>query len=315
MSTNSAERTTIDMVDRTKPLDEWKPLVADLGRRRHLSYTRDFDSRAYVFDEPGEEWVEEARQLHLKNRERVIAGLARQFGEDRLDRKVEDFVAIGSKPFSILSYHNQFFEQARQSFVIGAYYPALVGACALGERILNHLILDLRDFYRSTPEYKDVYRKKSFDNWQVPINTLEAWQVLLPKAAAAFRALEALRHRSIHFNVSTYATLREDALAAILHMREIIEQQFPAFADRPWFIPGTSGHVFIKRDWETNPFIKTFYLPTCHLVGPYFAISFDNGLTVHDHPDYGDGSWTDEEFALTFESRRPEQLVTTEENG
>ena len=94
MSTDSSERVTIDKVDQTKPLDDWKPLVVDLGRRRHLSYTMDFDSRAYVFDEPGEGWVEEAKQLHLKNRERVIAGLARQFGEDRLNRNVQDFVAI-----------------------------------------------------------------------------------------------------------------------------------------------------------------------------------------------------------------------------
>lgn len=132
---------------------------------------------------------------------------------------------------------------------------------------------------------------------------------MLPKAAAEFRALKVLRHRSIHFNVSTYGTLREDALAAIHHMREIIDQQFTAFGNRPWFIMGTRGHIFIKREWEENPFIKTYYLPTCPFVGPYFAISFDQGLMFHDHPDYGDGDWTDEEFAAAFEARSPEQLA------
>jgi hypothetical protein len=76
---------------------------------------------------------------------------------------------------TVLAYHNQFFDQARRSFVIGAYYPALVSACALGERILNHLILDLRGFYKNKPEYRQVYRKESFDNWQIPVDTLEAW--------------------------------------------------------------------------------------------------------------------------------------------
>ena len=174
---------------------------------------------------------------------------------------------------------------------------------------MNHLVLDLRGFYKHTPEYKRVHRKASFDNWQLPVDTLEAWGVLLPKAAAEFRALMALRHRSIHFNVGTYATLREDALAAIHHMREIIDQQFTTFGDRPWFIMGTRGHVFIKRKWEENPFIRTCYLPTCPFVGPHFAISFDHGLMFHDHADYGDGDWTDEEFAAAFEARSPEHLA------
>jgi hypothetical protein len=309
MTPQPTERVTIDKVDRSKPLAEWKSLLADFGRRRHLSYTMDFDTRAHVFEEPGEGWAEEARRLHLENRERAKAGLAREFGADYLDEKVANFVAIGFKPFSVLAHHNQFFDQARRAFVTGAYYPALVSACALGERIVNHLILDLRDSYKHTAEYKRVYRKESFDNWQIPIDTLEAWNVLLPKAAAEFRALMELRHRSIHFNVGTYITLREDALAAIHHMREIIDQQFTAFGSRPWFIMGTRGHIFIKREWEENPFIKTYYLPTCPFVGPYFAISFDQGLRFHDHPDYGNGDWTDEEFAAAFEGRSPGQLV------
>jgi hypothetical protein len=309
MTTWPTERITIDKVDQTKPLAEWKPRLADFGRRRHLSYTMDFDSRAHLFEEPGEGWTEEVRRLHLENRERAKAGLVRQFGSDCLDTKIANFVAVGLKPFSVHAYHNEFFEQARRAFVIGAYYPALVSACALGERILNHLILDLREFYKNTPGYKRVYRKDSFDDWQIPIDTLEAWDVLLPKAIAEFRALMVLRHRSIHFNVSTYATLREGALAAIHHMREIIKQQFTAFGNRPWFIEGTKGHVFIKRKWEENPFIKTYYLPTCPFVGPYFAISFAQGLMFADHPDYGDGEWTDEEFAAAFQARSPEQLA------
>lgn len=305
-----SERITIDKVDRTKP--DWKSRLADFGRRRHLSYTMDFDTRVFLFEEPGEQWEDEPRRLHLENRERVKAELEREFGSDRLDQKIANFVAIKSKPFSVISYHNQFFDQARRAFVVGAYYPALVAACALGERILNHLMLDLRDFYKSTPEYKLVFRKHSFDNWAVPIDTLEAWNILRPTAVTEFRALMELRHRSVHFNVSTYRTLREDALAAILHLREIIDEQFTAFCARPWFIKGTSGQIFIKREWEDNPFIKKFYLPTCPFVGPNFSISFRQGLRFYDHADYGDGAWTDEEFAAAFETRKPEDLAPSD---
>jgi hypothetical protein len=310
MTVHSEGRITIDQVDQSKPMADWKPLLSDFGRRRHLSYTLDFDTRAYVFDEPGDGWAEEPRRIHLENRERARAALGREFGADNLDRKIENFRAIGVKPFSVVSYHNRFFDEVRRAFVMGAYYPALVGACALGERVLNHLILDIRDFYKHTQEYVGVRKQRSFANWKLVIDTLEAWNVLLPKAVIELRALMELLHRSIHFNDSTYANLQEDSLASIQHMNHIIDLQFSAFADRPWFIPGTRGYVFIRREWESEPFIKTYYLPSCPFVGPYFSISFDQGLTLYDHPDYGDGDWTDEEFATAFETRSPEQLAT-----
>jgi len=296
-------RLTIDKVDFSKPLEEWKPFLADRGHRRHLSYSLDFDTRAHLLVEPGEGWTEEAQRLHIENRERIRAGLEREFGAQNINKKIENFSTIGAKPFSIISHHNRLFDQIRNSFVIGAYYPALVGACALGERILNHLVLDLRDHYKHTPEYKRVYLKNSFDNWRLPIEILEAWGVLLPKAAAEFRALQVLRHRSVHFNPSTYTTLEVDALTAISHLREIISQQFTTHGDRPWFIEGTQGHLFIKRDWEDHPFIKTYFLPECPFVGPNFTISFEGGLQFRDHVDYGNGDWSDEMFAKAFENR------------
>jgi hypothetical protein len=124
-----------------------------------------------------------------------------------------------------------------------------------------------------------------------------------------------LRHRSVHFNASTDATLREDALATVPHVREIIDQQFTAFGARPWFIEGTSGLIFIKREWEEAPFVRAFYLPTCPFVGPHVAISFQNGLNLCDRNDYGDGAWSDEEFAIAYETRSPEDVVKTPDNG
>jgi hypothetical protein len=38
--------------------------------------------------------------------------------------------------------------------------------------VLNHLLLALRGDYQHTPEYKRVYRKDSFDDWNVPIDAL-----------------------------------------------------------------------------------------------------------------------------------------------
>jgi hypothetical protein len=170
----------------------------------------------------------------------------------------------------------------------------------------------MRPFFEATPEYRRVNRKESFDNWDVPIDTLEVWEILLPEAVKEFRALKRLRHRSIHFNVSTYSTLRHDALAAILHMRIIIEQQFGSFALRPWFIAGTLGHVFIRKSFETHPFVMKYFIPRCPFVGPLFGMGQTEvgGWEVFDVPDYGDGDLTDEEFACRYNERDPSQVLT-----
>jgi hypothetical protein len=303
-------RFTIDQVDPSEPMEAWKPRLADYGKRRHLSYCLDFDTRAHLLkEEPGPLWTPETVELHRQNQQHIRDSLAREFGEDHIEAKITNFIDVGSKPFSIIAYHNGLNDQVRRAFIVGSYYPALVGACALGERTLNHLVLDLREHYRHTPEYKKIYRKDSLDDWRVAIDTLEAWGVLLPKAVDEFRALAALRNRSIHFNPSTYQNLRADALAAVLHIGAIIGEQFSSWGQQPWFIMGTLGHIFIKREWEAHPFIRTFYLRNCPLVGPHFSISFEGGLTYFDHNDYGGGEWSDEEFTHAFNNRDLNQLA------
>jgi hypothetical protein len=233
---------------------------SDAGRRRHLSWGADFDTRSiFLTTTIEDDWDDLAKTLWTENRAKIREELRREYGEWRLEDKITNYIAIGTKPFSILAYHNSFYGQVRRSFVMGAYYPALTGTCALGERILNHLILDLRKHYKGNPEYRRVYKKQSFDDWRRAIDTLEAWDVLLPSVLIEFRALQTIRRRSIHFNVGTYSTLRHDSLAAMLHMRKIIEQQFGTHGLQSWFIPGTPGQTFLKKEYESNPFISTYF--------------------------------------------------------
>ena len=217
--------------------------------RRHAVPTfLDFDYRANLLMSPiGEDWDEGVKETHRRSGAQVVEGLGKQFGVADLDRKVDDFSAIGPLPSSIIAHHNHLLRQVRDAFVGGYYYPALTGACALGERILNHLILDLRDTFSGTPEFKDVYGKDSFDYWPRVIETLESWQVLQPHAAVALRELGQLRHRSLHFNPETARNTREHALAAIQYLMKVVEHQFSAFGPCPWFIEGTLGTCFIKK--------------------------------------------------------------------
>lgn len=266
-----------------------------MKRYRPISF--DFDFRANLLSlEIRQEWEQKIKDFHLKNKQYVINELVKEFGEYSADMKRQNFLDIESKPSSIISFHNRFFHQIRNAFVIGCYYPALTGTCALGERILNHLILKLRNYYKSTIEYKKVYRKKSFDNWDLAIDVLEKWDILLPKVIKSFRELKEIRNKNIHFDYSTDYNDRLFSLQGIKKMNVIISEQFPAFGIQPWFIPNTKGCVYIKKSYEKNPFIKEIYLPNCVLVGPNHKLEFKNNKFEVIDEEYEKREISDEEF-------------------
>jgi hypothetical protein len=227
----------------------------------------------------------------------MIKGLKLQFGEQNFETKLQNLYDIGSKPHSVVAYHNKFLQQIRNSFVLGAYYPALVSACALGERILNHLLINLRDKFKNTPEYKNVYNKNSFENWDVAINTLTNWGILLPSVTSNYRLLKKRRNNSIHFKLETEESEKEEALEAITLIQNIIGQQFSGFGDEPWFITDIPGEIYIKSSWESNPFIQLVYLPSSVYVGYKHTIEpSPQGLLIRDDFNYEEGVITDEEF-------------------
>lgn len=282
--------------------------------KRHLVFPLDFDSRSHALDEIPESWDEQVKRLHMQNRERLLEALKQEFGDRDFERKLKDFKDLGPAPFSLVSYHNRFFSEVRKAFAFGSYYPALTGACALGERILNHMVLALRDQFKATPEYKRVYRKGSFDDWNVAIETLIAWGILKEAVAKHFHALKGVRNRSIHFNVKTYQRVRDDSLEAIKLLAEIISLRFGFFRkEHEWAIPGTPGAQFIGKDFENDPFLKTFYLPQCPLVGPLYAVKFiDIGVLFLDRTGYTDQEISDEEFAQLFTGRKPADVATSD---
>lgn len=291
--------------------------LPDAGRRRYMSKADDFDVRVNSLAiEILPDWEPRIIEQWKTIKASIRSGLIAEFGSYASERKEENFIAIGQLSMSIISYHNALHRQVRNAFVVGSYYPALVGACALGERVLNHLILDLREFYVATPEYRKVARKQSFDNWTVAIDALEAWGLLLPEAIKHYRALAKLRNRSIHFDPGTYARLREDALAAVIAIRDILDLQFSTFAVRPWFIPEAEGTCFIAKQYETDPFVRTYFIPNCFFVGPHHLIqTLEPEMVVADKDDYGPGSWSDTEFQSLYKTRRPADLVQVPEVG
>lgn len=273
--------------------------------KRYRVLGMDFDSRASTLSlEIKDEWEEAVKEGHRRNKVQQQQAYTREFGEYDAERKLQDIIELGAKPFSIIAFHNKFLSQIRNSFVIGGYYPALTGACALGERILNHLILLLRDDFRATPQYKHVYRKSSFDDWNVAIDTLKAWHVLLPETVIAYRRLHEIRNRTIHFKPEVDHNERQLALEAIHTLNEIIQVQFGAMGLQPWFIPQIRGAAFISKEAEQQPFVRRVYLPNCFLVGPKHSMEYDAGRWhIHD-VDYEDREISDNEFRNLFQGQQ-----------
>src|SRR6266852_421959 len=101
--------------------------------KRHRVMRMSFDTRALFIVVAPASWEPHVREQHEANRRRTIAPLEREYGSDAFEQKLKNFEELGPKSFSVFVFHNDFLEQARHAFVIGAYYPAATGACALRE--------------------------------------------------------------------------------------------------------------------------------------------------------------------------------------
>lgn len=289
------------------------------GARRYRVMSFSFDLRSRSMDlEIEDHWDEEIKEQHRENHRKLIAGFAAEFGAEGLDAKLANFRSLGVEPISVYSVHNELLQQVRRAFVIGAYYPALVGAASLGERILNQIMLALRDKYFGThAATKRVRNKKSLNDWDALVQTLRAWDVISDVVAAKFLDLKQLRHNSVHFGIPNLHESggRGEALKAIALLQEIIGERFGTFAPQ-LLIPGTSGVFYLRRVVEDEPFVREFYLPSCALLSPRGGYQSMVPVIVEDDLDYDmNTQLSDSEFiglldgSLSIEAARKANLL------
>lgn len=274
--------------------------------KRHRILPCDFDTRSSILSKTiNAKWDFKDKVLWRENKNFITEQLVSEYGSGDSSYKIQNFIDMGPAPPSIVAFHNKFFHQGRKAFVVGAYYPALTSTCALGERILNQLIIRLRDDFKSSPEYKKVFRKDSFDNWDLAIDTLESWKIILADTAADLRSLRDLRHSALHFNPETDTNDRELALKAIKNLSIIISKQFGMIGPLPWIIPGAEGASFVKKSYEDKPFVRRIVLPNCVYVGTFHKLDERDGewMVIDDYP-YEDRELTDEEFVGLFNEKK-----------
>lgn len=233
----------------------------------------------------------------LKTEQEQTKGLLKyQHGEVNLDEKYNRFMEFDTPNIRLITEYNSILIEIEHSYISGHYYPALTAACCLGERILNILILKLRDYYRGHKLYKRVHGKESFQDWYEAINTLKEWDVIDDKLKEQYEKLAELRNDSIH--LKEIGDFKDRALTALKSIMFITDRLFGLQSNVFFWCP---GELYIRKDKENLPIVKEFFLPSCVYVG-YKYKTHDAGpsdkimIRFEDVDDYEERDITDEEF-------------------
>jgi len=241
--------------------------------KRYRLLTADFDGRESIL------WNPDVRLADVKKS--VQSQMKGQYGESDFSLKLTNYTSLGRKPYSIFAFHNRFFEQACNAYVMGYYYPVLTATCALGERTLNHMWLTLRDDY---PDPLKLRKHGHVQKWSLLVETMKGWHIMQPKAAEDFMKLEELRQLTIHFHPKEDVDNNAQgiALKAIRIFQGIINAQFASHGNLPWYIQGVEGETYIKKEWDECPYIKRLYRHHCELVGPNHEVRGINPYRIED---------------------------------
>lgn len=108
--------------------------VSRTGCRRYRPFQFNFDTRATLLNTVTEDgWDLAIKEKWCSNHSGVRMNLLAEHVTVDGDEKIENFRAMGPAPWSISYEHTEPLRQVRSAFAHGDFFPALVGACALGE--------------------------------------------------------------------------------------------------------------------------------------------------------------------------------------
>lgn len=296
---------------RMEQTEPGRPRTDTDGCRRYLPIAVTFDTRNLLLDEePTSVYEQRIIDQLRRNQAAVRMDLLAHLGTSNGEAKIDNYRAMGPAPWSIAFEHNTALAQIRSAFAHGDFYPALVGSCALGERIFNELISVLLDDYINHPRTtKRAKQRRPLTDWGSAISLLHGWGVLDDHLRDTYLELERRRHESVHFDADVDVEVSEPALAALQNVQEIIAGIFNTHSGPPRFIAGTLGHSFISLEAEQLPLLRRVFLPRSTLVSPRFEMVPGRTLgealwTVLDDADYDPTPLTDEEFDAALRAPR-----------
>jgi hypothetical protein len=226
------------------------------------------------------------------------AGLKFQYGEQDFNAKFERWFSIPKPSVSVVDEHTHLLEDIERAYVAGGLYAALTGACCLGERIFNQIILRIRESYKSHPQYKYVFRSGSINDWNLGLDTLREWNILTEPTENMYRRLYKLRTEAVHFQDKDQI-LEPMAKEGIELINGIVtdlfglgpENKFVSWCEVP-------GEIYLHKEYENTPFVREFYLSSAVLVGYKHTVesTSDLGFVARDDNSYPDTEISDAEF-------------------
>lgn len=277
----------------------------DDGWKRYTPIAHSFDTRASMLvTEIQDHWEPQVQEQWRETHKGVRESIVHEYGVADFEEKIQNFVDLGAAPWSVLGLHNLHLKQVRDAFVSKSYYPALVGASGLGERILNHLVLALRDEYSEHEATRHVSKKESIDDWNKCVKALSGWGVFDVETGRDYLALMRMRHGAVHYRPELdFDDAREPALEAVKLLCSLVERVFNSIGKDGHYFAGPIGRAYVRLDSESDPFVRQFILPACALVSPRFRFVANSGspggFDAYDDPELGKGEQplTDLEFA------------------
>ena len=151
--------------------------------------------------------------------------------------------------------------EIRDSYISGHLYAALTASCCLGERILNTLVIRLRDHYKKSRRYKWATKYDSFTDWKQCIDTLLGWKVFSEENGNDFRKLLNIRHESVHFD--NLLDVEAKSIEAANLIMKITDDLF-GVNELNFF--SATGISYVRKHREREPVVREFILPNCALV-------------------------------------------------
>lgn len=209
------------------------------------------------------------KQKNLKKEQQKISDYFKaEWGELDFDAKLERFKKLDLSFIGIPEEYYNLLTLVVSSYCCGYYYPAMTSVGALGERILNRLIIKTREYFKSSKHYKKVWNKQSFEQWDFPITVLKEWEIISDNVAGMFLKLKKYRNDSIHYNDGYNFELNSHD--AIKTLAEIIDCQFNYIKRKDLFwVFNVPGEIWVRSEVTDDPFVKEFVLPHCLQLTPF----------------------------------------------
>lgn len=243
-------------------------------------------------------YVDTRRNLYSTTKsEEVIAlqteELKAELGLRDFDKKLDRWKKVDYPPLGLIDEYPSKITQIINTYCAGYFYPAVTSACCLAERVLNRLVLKSRDHFKSNREYKRIYRKDSFDDWEQMLSLISDWKLVPERAVELLRGLIPIRHQSIHYNEeydfeAIAPLVINELIAAITEIFGVINRK------DIYLVFDIPGEVWVRFDAEKLPFVKEFVLPHCYYAHAVHDFDFTTG-DINERLGKT-GTLTDEEF-------------------